>query len=519
MKCVSLVLSGLLLVVLAGCGGSDSGTINALRGHLETTQEQLETTQKQLETTQKEAEEQAQQDAEAREAAQQQAQQDAEAREAAQQQAQQDAEAREAAQQQAQQAEEQRQAAEQERQRLAEKAAKAQQAASRAQAKAAFDALGGQPDSGTRSNPGTVTVTPRYGQTAMVTTAPSVVFGSTRRSSSGRWSVTTLSNAGSTHNDDLIVYSDLGGPTSQPIGDEYTSFAVISSGDVTDTMFVAGDVNKIRITVVGASHAELISSPNHFPKGANSKTFPDNFDGRDTDSDNDRVRIPGYFDGASGTFECSGTCTIQHLGGNTYSVGSSSWIFITSATARVSVPDDSYMYFGWWKREQKSDESLSFEMFSGGMYEVDGATAALTGTATYTGPAVGQYAIYQPLGTQTESGSFTARAELTANFGATGAEGTLSGRVTNFSNASDWSVTLKSAAIDTGTVANGDVSWTIAGNTEDSGMWNAQFFSDVDRSTAYPEGVAGTFDAKFDTVGRLIGAFGAHCPTSTCPRN
>ena len=62
--------------------------------------------------------------------------------------------------------------------------------------------------------------------------------------------------------------------------------------------------------------------------------------------------------------------------------------------------------------------------------------------------------------------------------------------------------------------------WTIAGNTESGGEWEAQFFSDVDPYAGHiPEGVAGTFDARFGTVGRLTGAFGAHCPTSTCPRN
>ena len=185
----------------------------------------------------------------------------------------------------------------------------------------------------------------------------------------------------------------------------------------------------------------------------------------------------------------------------------------------MPVDDDSYMYFGWWKRELESTGVLSFQMFSDGMHEVADTTAALTGTATYTGPAVGQYAIYQPAGDDSEAGSFTARAELTANFGAVDTEGMLSGQVTNFSNASDWSITLKSAAINTGTVTGGDVSWTIAGNTEDGGMWDAQFFSDVDVFAGYPEGVAGTFDAKFGDVGRLIGAFGAHCSTSDCPRN
>ena len=94
--------------------------------------------------------------------------------------------------------------------------------------------------------------------------------------------------------------------------------------------------------------------------------------------------------------------------------------------------------------------------------------------------------------------------------------------MTNFSNASDWSLTLKERTIDGGGVTRADasVSWTIGGNTEDGGGWDAQFFSDVGTAAEHiPEGVAGKFDAQFSDVGRLTGAFGAHCPTSTCPRN
>ena len=40
----------------------------------------------------------------------------------------------------------------------------------------------------------------------------------------------------------------------------------------------------------------------------------------------------------------------------------------------------------------------------------------VNGTATYSGPAVGYYAIYQPLGTQSGHGEFSATATLTADF-------------------------------------------------------------------------------------------------------
>ncbi len=395
-----------------------------------------------------------------------------------------------------------------------------------AKAKAAFDGLGGALATGSRSDPdgGTAmpAVTPRYGQTTDVTATPTggsaVNFASKRRSSSGRWSITTLSNAGTTHNDDLVVYSDIGGPT-RVLFTEHATYSTLFSA--------VADTNNIAATAL-TGNAHPITASSQFPGGGRTKTFTHTIDSDpQTDADNDgsagndydTTRFSGTFAGVSGTFECTGTCTVAHEGGSIYNLSSGSWTFTTSNMARAPVADTSYMYFGWWTREQKSDGSLEFEMFSGGEHEAGAIPVALTGTATYTGPAVGQYAIYQPLGTQTVSGSFTARAELTANFGTATAEGTLSGQVTNFSNASDWSVTLKSADITTGAVTDGDVSWTIGSDTEDGGMWDAAFFDDVDGFTGYPQGVAGTFDARFSNVGRLIGAFGAHCPTSTCPRN
>ena len=499
------LLFGVALIALGACGGGGNDEAQ-LRTNLEAAQ-----------AAQAEAEKAAEEAVAARKKAEEEAAEAERKRleeEAAREEAEDEAEEERLA---AEEAKQERQAAEAERQRLAEEAEKAEQAANRAGARAAFVGLGGSADGGTRNNPGTVTVTPRYGQTAIVNTTPSVTFESKRRSSSGQWSITTLSNAGSTHNDDVVAYSDLGGPTRVLITN-ITSY--------TATFVTVEDTNNIQAMLTGNTHP--IASA-RFPGGGGDRTYDHTIDsdpimdGDDPDlittNDYDTTRFGGTYDSASGTFECTGTCTVAHEGGSIYNLSSGDWTFTTSKTARVPVDDDSYMYFGWWKRELESTGAFSFQMFSGGAHEVSNIPDTLTGTATYTGPAVGQYAIYQPLGTQTESGSFTARAELTADFGNALSEGTLSGRVTNFSNASDWSVTLKSADIDTGTVADGNVSWTIAGNTEDGGMWDAQFFSDVAGFTGYPEGVAGTFDAKFDDVGRLIGAFGAHCPTSTCPRN
>ena len=415
-------------------------------------------------------------------------------------------------------AEERARQAEAARQQAEMEAEEARQAASRAEARPAFTGLGA-------AAVGTVTsVTPKYRAKATVVTNPSVTFASSSLSSSGSWSVTTFSNAGSANQDDLVVYTDMGAPTSVLITEHSTHMSAFNA---------VADTNNIRATLTGNGNP-IASS--RFPRGGLSTTYdhtidsdPDT-DGSDLDgntrNDYDTTRFSGTFGGASGTFECMGTCTVQHQGGNVYNLSSGTWTFTTSRTARVSVADDSYMYFGWWKREQIVGGSLSFAAFANGEHEVADIPDTLTGTATYTGPAVGQYAIYQPAGGESSAGSFTASATLTANFGAADAEGTLSGRVTNFSNDADWSLTLMSQTIDGGgvarpgdPVANPSVSWTIGTHTETGGAWDAQFFYDVDGSTAIPEGVAGTFDGQFGQVGRLVGAFGAHCPNSTCPRN
>ena len=420
-------------------------------------------------------------------------------------------------------AEQQSSASDAARDRAEQEREEAEQLVNQAQAKATYAGLGhalvgtnaaadehDSPANGLATNN---PVTPRYRATTLVTANPAVTFSSSQRSSSGRWAVTTLSNAGQTHNDDLVVYSDLGGPTRVPIAQKYT-FTDLDAEDATALLSKLIDDS--------GDDAELITSGS-FPSAEGvDKEFTYNFDGDDDNNpmttEDDRVRISGRYDGATGNFECTATgndtCTVTRLG-NRYVV-EGTWTFYTRKSSTVLLDDDSYMYFGWWRREDKANESFSFSTFSDGMHKVtsgsDPSFTDVVGSVTYEGPAVGQYAIYQPLGSQSGTGSFTARARLEANFGDTNTNGTLSGQVTNFSNASDWSLTLSSQTISaTGAVTRGGtVSWTIAGNTEEGGEWDAQLFSESTYGGQVPEGVSGGFEAQFSDVGRLIGAYGAH---------
>ena len=427
-------------------------------------------------------------------------------------QAEQDQTARERAEQQSQTAEQQRQAAEQQRQEAEKKAAEAAAIASQADARAAIMGLRDT------TAVGAVAVTPRHGTTTDVTATPTggsaVSLASRSRSSASGWSVTTLSNAGFTHNDDLVVYSNRGPATRVLLTQQYSTRFEDTAPDTANTAIMS---------TITSADAGLIRSGSFPTTDGGDKTFPDNRDDPDDgDTDLDHVRISGTFHGASGYFHCTvQPCTIGRRG-NRYTVESGTWAFHATDAARALVDDASYMYFGWWKREQKSDESLSFQTFADGMPADHSATTnatafnALTQTATYRGPAVGQYAIYQPLGAQSSAGSFTASAVLTANFDTE----MLSGTITNFSNASDWSVTLNTASMAGGEVdADGSVDWAIAGNTSGGqGEWTAEFFSEVPYVGQTPDGVVGEFTAIFDIdtdasntndVGRIAGAFGA----------
>ena len=485
LKVTTVLFCGFVLLGGAGCGGS-SGTarIIDLEDKLEAEKE-----------ARAEAERQAQ-EAERKRREEEQARREAEAGE-------QDAET------QRQEEEQRRLAAERERQRLADEAEKARQATSRAEARVARAGLASTTAAGT-----VTAVTPKYGSTTSLTATAGgspVSLQSSRISSLGVWSGTALSSTGH----DLVVYSNIGPATRVLLTQQYGSGSTPAFTDSEPT--VSGTIMTVEIdpTRDGGNEGRRIRSGSFPTTDGEDKTFPFNYDtvsDTDTDTDPDKVRIGGTFHGASGHFECSAAqCTIGKRG-DRFIVVAGPWNFLAADTARALVDDESYMYFGWWKHEM-SDGSLAFARFSGGVNSATtgGGTSfdALGGSATYRGPAAGQYALEQPAGSESGAGSFTASAELTANFAAN----SLSGTVTNFSNASDWTLTLNAASMAGGNVEaadGGTVTWEIGDATsQQPGAWIAELFSEAPYVGQIPDGVAGTFNAQFDNVGQLIGAFGA----------
>ena len=202
------------------------------------------------------------------------------------------------------------------------------------------------------------------------------------------------------------------------------------------------------------------------------------------------------------------SCTVQNTGGGFVFRGP--WFFVpSSGTVSVRVPDDEHMWFGWWSTETAT--TFTFNTNHGGTGQLTAALTGVTGTATYNGIAVGQYAISGTLVANQGHGEFTANARLTADFG----EETVIGSITNISGQPDWEVSLTGGVISGAAVRGSSTSWTIGGDTQDlsDSPWRANFYSNLpeaDRASVQPYGIAGTFEASHGSAARMAGAFGAH---------
>ena len=463
-----------------------------------------------------------------------------------------------------------RQQAEEDRDRSDQEAEDARAIANRAQAKNAFDGLTGFVDNTPANIIGPVAetndpeVTPRYRAAAGVSDTPGVTFVNPTTGTQGRWFRTSFSNTGGQSVDRMDVYSDAEQADRVDFKDSIynpNNTVVNEQGDVDGSVPIMGD--------------QVHTASSAFPRTSGVPVGKDlvdrglsetEFDALSWDTDTDGVldeneegilededvtrsrflqyirgsgfrdedRYPerytystsGTLQGASGTYRCSSEmsdtdCTVQNSGDHFVFVGP--WTFRpSSGTTDVLIDDSEFMYFGWWSRQAIATEDWSFRVFHGPTGSRATDVSDVSGTATYQGPAVGQYAIYQPLGTESGHGAFSATATLTADFDST--PNTVHGTIDQFSGHSDWSLTLKHGEVGGGAAGNdgtdtadpGGVSWLIGGNAHEGGSWEADFYSNLatgQRTGVVPSGIAGTFEAEYTEVGRLIGAFGAHCRT------
>ena len=165
--------------------------------------------------------------------------------------------------------------------------------------------------------------------------------------------------------------------------------------------------------------------------------------------------------------------------------------------------------------------------------------SSLTGKATYTGGAAGKYALYDATGDANDSGHFTARATLTADFEDGTDPGIITGKIDKFKGADgkdrNWSIELKGPTntgdanlhnIVTGpggttfspvsTMKDKATNWSIDGvkSTSDSGSWQGTLsypkVLDDSGITEIPSIATGVFYSENQQHnGKIVGGFGA----------
>ena len=350
-----------------------------------------------------------------------------------------------------------REEAEAERERAEQEAEDARAIANRAQAKNAFDGLDLFVDGTAAGIIGTddPAVTPRYRASAGVTGTTGVTFVNPTTGSQGRWFRTSYSNTGGLYVDRMDVYSDAEQPERVDFKDstynDVNPPIVNAEGDVVGAVSIAA--NMVQEHTASSAFPRTSGVPDGkdlVHRGMNMAQFESARGAIETDHDdlddgftaadrntqefrdaledagitrsqynqyfNDTFRneaiypfrytysTSGTLQGASGTYRCGGDtadvdCSVQNRGDHFNFVGT--WTFRpSSGTTDVLIDDSEFMYFGWWSRQAIATEDWSFRVFHGPTASQVSDVAAVSGTATYQGPAVGQYAIYQPLGTE-----------------------------------------------------------------------------------------------------------------------
>ena len=325
----------------------------------------------------------------------------------------------------------------------------------------------------------------------------------------GAWMGTDHVVKTDTMTDHAVVYTNQGAGKQVPIAEKHGGTGGILDDD-------SG-----RIAEAGLTANPSLIAGSDFASGSGGKNH--------TEAAGDTTRVSGTFDGASGLYQCAQTGTtacrsqVDGVGGLILSGG---WTFKPDTGAMVpEAVGANFVAYGWWSREASDGVDVIAFVNAVGTSAVATSTAGVTGTATYMGGAAGKYAISNPLGDDSEAGAFTAKAMLTAKFGNSADEGTVSGMLTDFMSggmAKDWTVTLKGAGMNEGaaiaagviggglTSQTGQTVWSIGETPAGAaGSWGGNFYDAATGEGDAPMTAAGTFRADYGTIGRMYGAFGA----------
>ena len=336
----------------------------------------------------------------------------------------------------------------------------------------------------------------------------------------------------------VAIYTDVGlpGPKSLLLDEMagQNSFFTITDGDTAATDFVknASTAGLPSAPDTGSTTVLLGESTTPIGGGAARLQFsgtwrgvPGTFVSTDTDQiivtarldEDDEEALTANFDGGTWTFQPD------------------------NVKAMVAVPDEDYIWFGWWKDEpdEKTGDPASFaygfRTAAGGSDGfTDGGTTiqAIEGKATYVGAATGKFAMEtgSRLAPTYDADAFTATARLTADFGGDPDDdavdnvddGTIKGSITDFqrgdgSALAGWKVTLNEIELDAGGADFASTSQTaddnavaeIGGIKSGMGGWSGSFFGNG-RDDGQPDGVVGRFDATFTGANaHIAGSYGA----------
>lgn len=318
--------------------------------------------------------------------------------------------------------------------------------------------------------------------------------------------------------------------------DDHSLMSVAVMGKAFEDAGITGYVsatNTLTFTVDGSTADARIAGSGFSTAG--SKEHDTN---RFTGTGNDRV---GHFDTGGTYYGVSGTYTCTPATGSTAKCSTSrdaatgnlilgpsghAWTF-KPADAKARVTDGKSVEYGWWA-DVNSDTGLvtAAGVFHGPATGTALADNALTigGKATYTGSAVGKYAIHRGAGSENAAGHFTADATLNAVFGT---EATISGMIDNFNaggESVDWTVALQKQQItgtgvfqadrtDSDPLADGasgyaKTVWSMGDSKAAAdGMWQGGVYGAG--GTAAPTAASGAFTSTYGNIGNMVGAFGA----------
>ena len=259
--------------------------------------------------------------------------------------------------------------------------------------------------------------------------------------------------------------------------------------------------------------------------------------------------VTGSYDGVSGQYTFNGTTTITWDGTDvTFTAGAGAVVFKADDPDMV-IPDRDYLAFGIWSEVPDSPTTANpgrvrpFMMGNATAYSIMNVHG-LSGSASYSGGAVGHYATRAKGSHMVYEGRFTASASLTANFDAADASVTagagtdpdalgfretvanatgtvLSGTIDDFMSEDGtempgWLVNLNMGVMmpgindnntpadltdDTAILTSMDIMGTTTGTTGSqafTGVWDAQMYGN--NTADYPTGVAGRFQAEMGTA-------------------